>query len=43
MRKGIHIPAGVVRITVAVVAVAVTMIALAEAPEARRYLKLKSM
>ncbi|MFF3336297.1 DUF6893 family small protein [Streptomyces sp. NPDC002888] len=43
MRKGIFIPANVVKATVGAVSAALVLIALTELPEARRYLKLKGM
>ncbi|MFD2686535.1 DUF6893 family small protein [Streptomyces phyllanthi] len=43
MEKGIHIPGNVVRTTVGAVAAVLILLALSELPEARRYLKLKSM
>lgn len=43
MKKGIFIPAHVVRTSVGVLAAALVAITLLEAPEVRRYIKLKTM
>ncbi|MGW3625238.1 hypothetical protein [Streptomyces sp. NPDC000880] len=43
MKNGIFIPAGVVRVAVGALAVAVTAIVLSELPEAWRYYKIKTM
>ncbi|MFI6033560.1 DUF6893 family small protein [Streptomyces sp. NPDC051315] len=43
MEKGIFIPARVVKAAVGAVSAVLVLIALAELPEARRYLRLKSM
>jgi len=43
MRKGIFIPANVVRTAVGVFAAALVAMTLFEAPEVRRYIKLKTM
>ncbi|WP_302931791.1 hypothetical protein [Actinomadura sp. NAK00032] len=43
MRKGIHIGPGVVRVTVALLALAVAAALVRETPAIRRYLKAESM
>ncbi|MET8678994.1 hypothetical protein ABZW18_15815 [Streptomyces sp. NPDC004647] len=43
MRKGIFIPASVVRIAVGALAAAVITAIVAEAPEAWRYIKMETM
>lgn len=43
MKNGVLIPARVVRAAVGVLAVAIVVIAVAEAPEAWRYYKLETM
>ncbi|MFD7133618.1 DUF6893 family small protein [Streptomyces sp. NPDC059894] len=43
MKRGIFIPAGVVRAVVGAVGAAAVLIALTELPEVRRYIKLKTM
>ena len=43
MKNGIFIPAGVVRAAVGAVTALLVLITLSELPEARRYLRLKSM
>lgn len=43
MRDGIHIPAGVVRLTVLALAVGIAAVIGSTLPEARRYLKIETM
>ncbi|MET7639920.1 hypothetical protein [Streptomyces sp. NPDC005438] len=43
MREGIHIPATVVRLMVGAVAVTAVALSVANAPDVRRYLRIRAM